>query len=165
MNTEAQRARNKRKRDKLREKRRMSQGDAILRFRIDGEAMHFKYPCGLIHPDQVKDTWIHDTYPWCSAAFKDRPGHELEEYSGYTMMEWSTEWVYMTTHEVSSSAHDAICAFVNTQRDFHYVELYKTVLTVQLGGVTRRKVWRGHTCGVKLLERVVFSYARTLLHV
>lgn len=163
MNTEAQRARNKRKRDKLREKRRMLRGDAILRFRIDGEASKFCHPCGLLHPSQVPSTWINGNYPHCHSPWYLRPGSDKEDYQELRLFDWSTEWVYMTTHDLSSSAHDAICAFVNTMRsEFHYTEIDSITLIVQLGGVTRRKVWRGHTAGVKLLERVVCSYAKTL---
>lgn len=162
MNTEAQRARNKRKRDKLREKRRLAKGDSILRFRLDGYAETFAYPCGLLLRSQwTKENMDKFNYsiPWCR---KYRFQVTEEGANEWHPTEWSTEWVYMTTHDLSSSAHDAICAFINTAREFHDCEFDKAVLIVQLNGRTRRYVWRGHTPGLNAVARRVCACAKTL---
>jgi hypothetical protein len=155
MNTEAQRARNKRKRDKLREKRRMNREDSILRFRLDGYAYQQHYFCGLVLRSQFKDLprW---EFPWCRNARKmccKEGSEDIHE------IHWSTEWVYMATHDFSSSAFDATCAFINTGREFHDVEYSKAILTMQLNGVTRRYVWQGHTPGLNAVRRMVCSFA------
>lgn len=159
MNTEAQRARNKRKRDKLREKRRLNKGDSILRFRLDGSAYRYAYPCGLM----LRSQWIYDRdrfIPWCSAPWKQGKLSSEDSPDEWRLNEWSTEWVYMSTHDLSSSAHDAICAFINTGRQFHDQEYDKAVLTLQCNGRTRRYVWRGHTPGLNAVTRLVCSFAR-----
>jgi hypothetical protein len=160
MNTEAQRARNKRKRDKLREKRRMVKGDSILRFRLDGYATRYAFPCGLM----LREQWIHDRdhfIPWCTSK-EVRRKQSREDCMDWYPNEWSTEWVYMTTHDVSSSAHDAICAFINTGREFHDQEFDKAVLVIQLNGQTRRYVWRGHTPGLNAVIRRLSACRRAL---
>lgn len=157
MNTEAQRARNKRKRDKLREKRRLSQGDQILRFRLDGYAYEQAFFCGLVLRSQFKDLPRHQ-FPWCRNARKMCSSEDVQDIHE---IHWSTEWVYMTTHDLSSSAHDAICAFINTGREFHDVEYGNAYLVIQLNGKTRRYVWQGHTPGLNAVRRLVCSFART----
>lgn len=155
MNTEAQRARNKRKRDKLREKRRMSKGDSILRFRLDGYATKYSYPCGLVLRSQIPENF--EWYPWC----RNQPKLLSSESSElWHEIHWSTEWVYMTTHDFSSSAFDATVAFINTGRTFHDQEFDKCILTMQLNGLTRRYVWRGHTVGLNAVKRLVCSFAK-----
>lgn len=147
MNSEAQRARNKRKRDKLREKRRLQKQSSgtIYRFRLDGSASMYKYRCGLIPPCYGME--------FCRAhmGFHHLPGdiHECNP------VEWSTEWVFSTTHDLSSSAHDAIQAFINTWRENFVVTTRKIVLIVQVNGRERRKVWQGHTFNPAVVARVV----------
>lgn len=154
MNSEAQRARNKRKRDKLREKRRQNRAPSILRFRLNGTALKWDHLCGLLIPDQYSELHSQEKV-WCEAVAKDDrfETHELE---------WSTEWVYMGTHDVSSSAVDAIQCFLNTWNDLMLHGAFSPTieLVMQRDGETRRKVWRGHTVGVHSVEKAVCSFAK-----
>lgn len=153
MNSEAQRARNKRKRDKAREKRRISRRGSILRFRIDGVGYRFQCACGLEYP-----------HPTCNPEMCAIRAEKLgvSRYS-YNPVNWSTEWVYMGTHELSTSARDAIMCFHNTYREMWYTYIEKVSLTLQCNGTERRYVWRGHTPGARSVGRLVCSFARNQL--
>lgn len=155
MNSEAQRARNKRKRDKLRAKRRTTcSGSPILRFRLDGEVAVYHNLCGLLNPDLPKNYWL----KWCPNWGRI----ERDVYQDITYSHWSTEWVYMSTHDLSVSARDAIQAFFNTKRQFHEQQGPVVKLLIQCNGVTRRHVWRGHTPGARHVGRVVCSFRSSL---
>lgn len=147
MNSEAQRARNKRKRDKLREKRRLQKqtSGGIYRFRLDGTAFEYKYRCGLIPSRYGME--------FCRAHMGRN--HLPGEIHECTPVEWSTEWVYSGTHDLSSSALDAIQAFINTWSENFVVTTNTIVLIVQVNGRERRKVWQGHTFDPAVVARVV----------
>lgn len=147
MNSEAQRARNKRKRDKLREKKRQARaGNPILRFRLDAEVAPFPVRCGLLKGD--------DAVEFSRESYLD-----VKYSEGY--QDFSTEWVYMSTHDVSSSALDAIDCFFNTVYEGPACRVCKIILTMQLNGVERRKVWQGHTIiDAKGVVRQVCSFVK-----
>lgn len=157
MNSVAQRARNKRKRDKLREKRRVATQalGSIYRFKLEGNAHFVKYRCGLLLPFQGME--------YCRAHYGKNhlPGEIWETNPA----DWSTEWVYCSTHDLSSSALDAIQAFINTWKENFIWTTDSIVLTVQRDGVERRKVWRGHTFDPDVLARVVSLYVKRLYSV
>lgn len=152
MNSEAQRARNKRKRDKLREKRRMERCSlGIYRFRLDGHAFIPKYQCGLMPLEYGVELC-------CAHMGKDHlPGEVWES----NPVEWSTEWVYCSTHDLSSSALDAIQCFNNTWRELLFTT-QSIVLTIQINGQERRKVWQGHTYAAEDAAMAVSWFVRLL---
>lgn len=146
MNSEAQRARNKRKRDKLRAKRQAERTAAgIYRFKLEGKGLRFTYQCGLMPREY---------------------GHSLcTKVAGFTEnhnCEWETGWIYSSTHDLSSSALDAIQAFNNTWKEMFYHTTKTVVLIVQVNGQERRKVWQGHTYAADVAAKQVCSFVKQL---
>jgi len=160
MSTDAQRARNKRKRDKQRDKRRALGANPVRRMRL---VLRF-----FAHPDLVK--------PYHEGLLSK--ADYLLEYQQRQPCEAETGWLESTCHDVSSHELDAITMIVDQWFDalqpcavpevFHDVDADgkvtrrgKFMLLVDNGnGETRRQVW--HVTETDVAAEVIAAIAEAV---
>jgi len=130
MNTDAQRARNARKRAKQRAKRRGESG--FLTIHLNGEGMETSSQCFTfmhMRPGPLRTATMRREVGSFGCAAEEDFTHHVESPK-----------ILMITHDLSSSMLDMLSAFCNTIR-YSQADVWDVTLTLHRDGRTRRKSW------------------------